>query len=138
MIGGSLNLLNARNVIAANNDRKVHEMETMDFSAVVAKESGRHQTTPTRLFKRHHNVARPSAGGNSYRHIFWSCLGNQLAQEDDFGANIVGERRYVGWLHRKRYRRNWVIASRRLHAIERPVVGIGRRSAISKDDQLRA
>ena len=71
-----LNLLNARNVIAANDERKLRETLAMDFSAVVAEESDRQQAPLRASSSAIDDVARSSAGGDSNRDIFRPCLGN--------------------------------------------------------------
>ena len=63
---------------------------------------------------------------------------DELPEEDHVGADVVGDRRDVGRLHRQRDRRHGAISRRRRHAVERPVVGIGGRAAIAEQDQLAA
>ncbi len=63
---------------------------------------------------------------------------DQLAQEDDFGADVVREGGDVGGLERERDGGNRAVAGRRKDAIERPIVGVGGRAAVAKQDQFAA
>src|SRR5271156_3641793 len=88
VIGGCLNFLDARDVVAAHDDGEIGEAATVDFSTVVPEKSDREQATLARLFQSHHDVARSSTGGDADCNIFRPRLSNELAQENNLGADI--------------------------------------------------
>ena len=65
-------------------------------------------------------------------------LRDQLPQKDHFDADVVGHGGDVGRFERQRHRRNGPVTLRRIDAVERPIVGIGGRSAVAEQDQLAA
>ena len=65
-------------------------------------------------------------------------MGDQLAQEDDFGADIVGEGRDVGGLQGQGDGGNGSITGRREYAIERPIVRVRCGSSVSEKNKLSA
>ena len=138
MVNRSLNLLNSRNVITAHDHRKINQTPAQNFSAIVAEQGDGQQVSFAGFFQGHNDVARASAGGYPDCYILWPSLGNQLPQEYDFGSDIIGDGRNVGRLQGERDRRNGMIAGRRKYAVQGPVIGIGRRSAVAENDQLAA
>ena len=101
MIDRRLHFLNARNVVAADDQREISQAAAQDFAAVIAEQRNGEQPTFARLFERHHDVARSAAGGNSNSHILGPRVCNQLAQEYHFGADIVGDGADIGRFHRE-------------------------------------
>src|SRR5580704_12382001 len=74
VVGGGLHFLNARNVIGADNQRKIRQPAPQDLSSVVAQQRHGQHPALTRLLQRQNDVARSTAGGNTNRHIFRTGL----------------------------------------------------------------
>src|SRR5579884_1123641 len=79
VINRSLNLLNARNVIGANDNRVFRNATADDLSSVTAEQTHREQSTLTCLFESQYNVTRASAGRDSNCHVVRTGMRNQLA-----------------------------------------------------------
>ena len=92
MVNRSLNFLDARNVVAAHDQREVGQSAAQDFAAVVAEQRDGEQVALARFFKRHDDVARAAAGGDSDGDVFGPRLRDELAQKDELGADVVGDR----------------------------------------------
>src|SRR6202789_172762 len=102
VINRGLHFLNARNVIAADNQRKIGEAAAQNFAAVVTQQRyGQHFAFP-RFFERRDDVARTAASGNSNRYIVRLGLRNQLPKKNNFGADVVADGRDIGGVERRR------------------------------------
>src|ERR1700722_13953478 len=106
VVNRSLHFLNPRNVIAVHYDREIRQLLAHDLAAVITEKCNRQQFPFTRLFQRHNDVARSTAGGNCHHRILRTRLRNQLAQKNRVAANIVGDGRNVGGFKRQRHRGN--------------------------------
>ena len=110
----------------------------MNFAAIVAKQSHGQQFAFSGFFERHDEVPRSAAGGNCDRDIVRLSLRNHLPQKNHFRADVIGDRRDIRGLERERNGRNGLPSCGRRDAVDRPIVGVGGRSTISKDNQLAA
>src|SRR5271168_1033639 len=64
VVNRSLNFLNAWNVIATNNKRKIGQSSPLDFAAIVTKQRHRQKVAFPGFFERHDQITGPAAGGN--------------------------------------------------------------------------
>src|SRR6202042_2729270 len=99
VICGCLHLLNARNIVTANNDWMVCQSTAIDLPTIVTKKRHSKQTAFARPFECHHDVARAAAGRDADRYILRLRLREELAQKNDLYSYIVGERSNVGRFH---------------------------------------
>ena len=134
---GGLHFLNAGNVIAPHHDGHIGQPVSFDFAAIVTEQRHREHAAFARLFQRHDDVAEPplvdmpiaspraelgrSAGaGRSLPVPISFATAVMLAGSID--NDTAGTGRYPG----------------RQNAIDGPVIRVGRRSPIAKENQLSA
>src|ERR1700722_6421168 len=65
MVDGGLDFLNPRNVIAADDQRKIRECAPLNFASVAAEQRDGEHTAFPRFLEGGDDVARASAGGNT-------------------------------------------------------------------------
>src|SRR6185369_13782184 len=136
VVDRGLRFLNARDVVALYDDRKVGQSTPLDLSAVVPQQCDRQKVPLAGFFERHNDVSRSTAGRNSDCNVFGACLRDELAKENYFRTDIVGNRTYVRRFKRERYGWNGTIPRRRHHTIKGPVVAVRSRAAVAKQDQF--
>src|SRR4051812_43762760 len=95
VIHRGLYLLNTRNVITADYERVVNQLASSDLATVVAEHPYRKKSALACLSQCSDNVPRTAAGGDSDGNVGRACMCDQLPQEDNIGADIVGQRRDV-------------------------------------------
>src|SRR5689334_22781358 len=87
-----LHFLNARYVIAMNDERPIGETLPGDLPSVVPKKRDGEHAPLAGLGERRYHVRGSAARRDRHRDIASAPMCNELSQEDGVGANIVCER----------------------------------------------
>src|SRR6202451_2239823 len=138
VIDRSLHFLNTGYVVALHDDGEVCQLTALDLAAVVAQQSDRQHLPLASLFQRHDDVARSATGGNSDGNVLRATVGNELAKENDFGANIIGNRADIRRFQCARDCWKGTMAQARKHAVDGQTIRVRRSPAISKENELAA
>src|SRR5215210_6278635 len=138
VVDGSLDFLDARYVVRADDNRVVSQTLAQDPTPVVAHDADRQQAPFSGFGERGEYVGRAPARRDTDRDVLGPRVGDELAGEDRLRTDIVGYGRNVGRLGRQGDRRNRTQALRWVHTVRDKVVRVRGRSAVSENDQLSA
>src|SRR5829696_6158520 len=117
VVDRGLDLLDARYVIRADDDRVIREPLSDDPTSIVAYDADGQKPSLSGFGERGKYVGGVSASGDTDSNILRPRVGDELAGEDRLCADVVGYGRYVGRLRRQGDRRNGTPAGRRVHAV---------------------
>src|SRR5215210_824549 len=98
VVDGSLDLLDARYVVRADDDRVVSKPLAQDPTSIVANDADRQQAPFSGFGKRGEYVGRAPTRRDAKCDVYGSRVCDELAGEDGFRTNIVGYGRNVGRL----------------------------------------
>src|SRR5215472_21965 len=138
MVNRRLHLLNSRNVVGTDNERKVGQATTKDLASVITEQRDGEQILFSSFFERHHDIFRATTGGDSDGYVVRPRMGNQLALKNQFRTHVIGYRGKIRGFQRKRNSGKGPLARTPQDTVEGPVIGIGGRTSIAEDDEFSA
>src|SRR5215213_8787295 len=100
VVDGGLDLLDARDVVRADDDRVIREPLADDPAPVIAHDANRQQPSSAGFGERGEDVGGAPAGRDTDRDVLGPRMSDELTGEDRLRAYVVGYGRYVGRLGR--------------------------------------
>ena len=129
--------MDARDVIAADDNRQVRQAAPDDFAAVVPEQGDGQHASLACLLQRGDDVGGAAARRDRDGHVTGTPVGDHLAQKYRVAADVVRNGGDVRGLVRQRQRPNGRRAGWRTDAVDGPVVGVGGRAAVAEHQERR-